>query len=114
MSRKWTLRPPVLGWHSWDLVGENGVAVDAEVETGDLTLCKLHGDFEKIFVEKAVLEEYVQYPGSDCRNGGLIKVADGYDMMERICSHHVIVLTGKRSNQMKAVGEVFGIEVDLG
>ena len=63
-------------------------------------------------VEKAVLEEYVQYPGSDCRNGGLIKVEDGYRLMEKIYSHHVIVLTGKRSNQMRAVCSVFGIEYD--
>ncbi len=114
MASRWTLRPPVLGWHSWDLVGENGVAVDAEVEPGDVTLCKLHGDFGTIFVEKAKLEEYVQYPGSDCRNGGLIRVADGYDMMERICSHHVIVLTGKRSNQIKALAEIFDLRTDIG
>lgn len=42
MARKWTLRPPMLGWHSWNIVGENSVAVDAEVDTGDITLCKLH------------------------------------------------------------------------
>ena len=64
--------------------------------------------------EKAKLEEYVQYPGSDCRNGGLIRVADGYDMMERICSHHVIVLTGKRSNQIKALAEIFDLRTDIG
>ena len=114
MATRWTLRPPVLGWHSWDMVGDNAVAVDAEVEKGDITLVKLHGTFDKVFVEKAVLEEYVKYPGSDCRNGGLIRVADGYDMMERICSHHAIVLTGKRSNQIKAISEIFDIEMDLG
>ncbi len=63
-------------------------------------------------IEKAVLEEYVQYPGSDCRNGGLIRVEDGYRLMERIYSHHVIVATGKRSNQIKAVAQVFHINVD--
>ena len=110
MAKKWTLRPPVLGWHSWDIVGENSIVVDAEVETGDITLCKLHSDFKGLFVEKAVLEEYVQYPGSDCRNGGLIRVPDGYKLMEQICSHHVIVATGKRSNQMKAVAEIFGLD----
>lgn len=110
MAAKWTLRPPVLGWHSWNIVGENSIVIDAEVEKGDITLCKLHSDFQGLFVEKAVLEEYVQYPGSDCRNGGLIRVQDGYKLMENICSHHVIVTTGKRSNQMKAVAEIFGLE----
>lgn len=108
MASKWTLRPPVLGW----LVGENSVAVDAEVEKGDLTICKLHSTFESIFVEKAVLEEYVKYPGSDCRNGGLIKVADGYQLMERIYSHHVIVMTGKRSNQVHAVAKIFDLLIE--
>lgn len=112
MAKKWTLRPPVLGWHSWNIVGENAVAVDAEVPCGDLTLCKLHGSFQSIFLEKAILEEYVQYPGSDCRNGGLIRVPDGYRLMEEIYSHHIIVLTGKRSNQVKAVAEIFGLGID--
>ncbi|MCI9589992.1 MAG: hypothetical protein HFG42_05495 [Lachnospiraceae bacterium] len=110
MCTKWTLRPPVLGWHSWNIVGENSIVIDAEVEKGDITLCKLHSDFKGIFVEKAILEEYVQYPGSDCRNGGLIRVPDGYKLMEQICSHHVVVMTGKRSNQIKAVAEIFGLE----
>lgn len=112
MASKWTLRPPVLGWHSWNIVGENSIVIDAEVEKGDITLCKLQSDFKGLFVEKGILEEYVQYPGSDCRNGGLIRVPDGYKLMENICSHHVIVTTGKRSNQMKAVAEIFGLEFD--
>lgn len=112
MCKKWVLRPPVLGWHSWDIVGDDSIVIDAEVETGDITLCKLHSDYKGLFVEKAVLEEYVQYPGSDCRNGGLICVPDGYRLMERIRSHHVIVTTGKRSNQMKAVAELFGLTFD--
>lgn len=107
-ATKWTLRPSVLAW----LFGENSTAIDAEVECGDITLCKLHSNFKSLMVEKAELEQYVQYPGSDCRNGGLIRVADGYKLMEKIYSHHVIVLTGKRSNQMKAVSEIFDIEYD--
>jgi len=110
MCTKWILRPPVLGWHSWNIVGENSIVIDAEVEKGDITLCKLHSDYLGIFVETAVLEEYVQYPGSDCRNGGLICVPDGYKLMENICSHHVIVTTGKRSNQIKAVAELFQLK----
>lgn len=112
MATKWTLRPPVLGWHSWNIVGENAVAVDAEVPCGDLTLCKLHESFQSIFVEKAKLEEYVQYPGSDCRNGGLIRVPDGYKLMENIYSHHIIVMTGKRTNQVKAVAQIFSLKID--
>jgi hypothetical protein len=108
MSKKWCLKPCVLGW----LGGENAVAVDAELEKGDITFCKLHGTMDALFAEKAVLEEYVQYPGSDCRNGGLIRVPDGYRLMERIQSHHVIVTTGKRLNQLRTVAEIFGLRVD--
>jgi hypothetical protein len=112
MCVKWTLRPPVLGWHSWNIVGEDSIVIDAEIDKGDITLCKLHHDFHGIFTEKAVLEEYVQYPGSDCRNGGLVRVPDGYKLMENIKSHHVIVISGKRVNQIKAVAEIFNLELD--
>lgn len=107
-ATRWVLKPPVLGW----LVGENSTAIDADVALGDITLCKLHGDFSGVQLQKAVLEKYVQYEGSDCRNGGLIRVADGYRMMKKICSHHVVVLAGKRANQLRAVAEIFGLGVD--
>lgn len=107
-STKWELHPSVLAW----LFGEHATAIDAEVGTGDMTLCKMHADFKGLQVIPADLEEYVQYPGSDCRNGGLIRVADGYKLMEQIISHHVIVLTGKRSNQMKAVCSIFDMTYD--
>lgn len=107
-STRWELNPSVLAW----LFGESSTAIDAEVGTGDITMCKMHEDFKGLQVEKAVLEAYVQYPGSDCRNGGLIRVADGYRLMEQIISHHVIVLTGKKSNQMKAVCSILGLTYD--
>jgi hypothetical protein len=107
-ATRWVLRPPVLDW----LVGENGVAIDGDVALGDITMSKLHSDFKRIQVTKAKLEEFVQYPGSDCRNGGLIRISDGYRLMENICSHHVIVNTGKRSNQIKALAAVFDLLVD--
>ena len=110
MTTKWTLKDPVLDW----LVGPNSTAIDAEVGTGDITLCKLHSTFETLMIEKAVLEEYVQYPGSDCRNGGLIRLPDGYGFMEKNYSHHVIVTTGKRSSQMKAVARIFHLQPDEG
>jgi hypothetical protein len=107
-ATRWVLRPPVLDW----LVGENGVAIDGDVALGDITMSKLHSDFKRMQVTGAKLEEFVQYPGSDCRNGGLIRIADGYRLMENICSHHVIVTTGKRSNQIKALAAVFDLLVD--
>ena len=107
-TTKWVLRPPVLDW----LVGKNSVVVDAEIEHGDIVLCKLHSTFDKILLEKAVLEDFVQYPGSDCRNGGLIRLADGYKFMEKNYSHHVVVLSGKMSNQLKAVAQILDVEVD--
>lgn len=107
-ATRWMLRPPVLDW----LVGEHGNAIDAEIATGDITLAKLHADYKSLQMQKAVLEQYVQYPGSDCRNGGLIRVADGHRMMDKIASHHVIVVSGKRSAQFRAVASIFGLDVD--
>ncbi len=55
---------------------------------GPYTLAKMHPAMDRIQVEPAELEGYVQYPGSDCRNGALLKVRDGHALMKSWSSHH--------------------------
>lgn len=107
-TTKWVLRPPVLDW----LVGKNSVVIDAEIKKGDIVLCKLHSNFESMLLEKSVLEDFVQYPGSDCHNGGLIRLSDGYNFIEKNYSHHVVVLSGARATQLRIVAHIFGIAID--
>ncbi len=43
---------------------------------------KVTADMKHIVIIEAEIEDYVQYPGSDCRNGALIRYNDGHKVME--------------------------------
>jgi len=103
----WTLRPKALA-----IVEETATAVDARLPKGDLTLAKLDQSFKKLLVVKAELTDYVQYPGSDCRNGGILKVRDGRRMMNSFYSHHNILLPGLWDQEMINLAQVFDLELE--
>jgi hypothetical protein len=106
-STEWTLRPKVLA-----IVDENANAIDARLPVGDITLAKLHPTFDKMTVVEGDLESYVQYPGSDCRNGAVIKVSDGRKLVNRISSHHYLLMTGHNLADMEMLSRIFGIEIE--
>ena len=62
---------------------------------GAMTLAKLHPELGSMQVIRGELESYVQYPGSDCRNGALLKVRDGRKIMKSFYSHHYCLMTGE-------------------
>ncbi|MFY9446239.1 MAG: hypothetical protein WBK48_02825 [Dethiobacteria bacterium] len=103
----WTLRPPVL-----EIVDKNAMALDARMATGAITLAKLHPSFQKIQVIKAELEKYVQYPGSDCRNGALVRVADGHKMVKKLYSHHNCLIQGDKAVELDFMSRVFALEME--
>ncbi len=107
MAQRWEMKDRVLG-----IVDENAHVIDAEIGTGKITLAKLHSTFEKLFICAAELEKYVQYPGSDCRNGGLIRVSDGHRLVEKLYSHHVSVIKGNKKDELNIVCRLFGLTVD--
>jgi hypothetical protein len=107
MAQRWELKDKVLG-----IVDENAHVIDAEIGTGKITLAKIHSSFEKLFVCDAELEKYVQYPGSDCRNGGLIRVNDGHKVMEKLYSHHVSVVKGNKKDELKTMCRIFDLDLD--
>ncbi len=107
MASSWVLRPSVLG-----MVNEDAVMVDARIAEGDITLVKLHSSFDRWFLSPAELEGYAQYPGSDCRNGGVIRLKDGYEFMNGVYSHHITVLPGRYVAYLKFVGELLGLKPD--
>lgn len=104
----WTLRPKVLG-----IVDDNAIVIDCEMPVGEITLAKIHPDFKKLIIIKAEIEEYVQYPGSDCRNGALIRYADGHKVMESLYSHHAMILVGNMVPQLTQMAKVFGLETEI-
>jgi hypothetical protein len=106
-SVSWKLRPKALA-----IVDENATAIDARLPLGDLTLVKLGPTFDKLSVVEGELTGYAGFPGSDCRNGAVVRVPDGHALMDRLPSHHSILTTGHDLPGFKLMGHVFGLEVD--
>lgn len=103
---EWTLRPKVL-----EIVNENAIAVDCRFPAGKVTLSKIYPGFKKLSVIEAEIVDYVQYPGSDCRNGALIRYKDGHRVMDELCSHHSLIITGDVRPQLRQMARVFGFNV---
>ncbi len=106
-STEWTLRKKVLG-----IVDENATAIDARLATGNITLAKLQPTFQEMMVLEGSLTGYVQYPGSDCRNGGVIKVRDGHRTLASLYSHHYLLMTGHHLANLRPVAQVFNLGID--
>jgi hypothetical protein len=106
-STEWKLVPKVLA-----IVDENAAVIDARLPTGAMTLAKIDPTFERFTVAEGSLEDYAQYPGSDCRNGALLHVKDGKRLLENIASHHYLIMTGHNRENIKLVGKVFGLGVE--
>jgi hypothetical protein len=104
---EWTLRPKVLA-----IVNDNATAIDARLPVGDMTLAKLHPTLNKIMVVEGELESYAQYPGSDCRNGAVIKVPDGHKFMNALYSHHYCLMTGHKRVEIEMLSRVFDLEIE--
>ena len=102
---EWTVRPKVL-----EIVNDDAIAIDARLPEGKVTLAKIYPGFKKLSIIQADLEGYVQYPGSDCRNGALIRYKDGHAVMDALCSHHSLIISGDVKPQLLKVAEVFGWE----
>ena len=100
---EWTLRPKVLG-----IVNDDAIAVDCRMPEGQVTLTKIFPNFRRLSIIDATIESYVQYPGSDCRNGALIRYRDGHKVMDALCSHHSLIISGDVRPQLRQVARVFG------
>ncbi len=106
-STEWTLRPKVLG-----IVDENATAIDARLPLGDVTLAKLGPTLDKVTVAEGQLEGYVQYPGSDCRNGGVIRVKDGRRMVNNLASHHYLLMVGHNLQDILSISKIFRLDME--
>jgi len=103
----WILRPPVLA-----IVDKNAHAHDARMPVGDITMAKLDTTLRKMMVIEGSLRGYVQYPGSDCRNGALVRVASGHRLMREMYSHHQLLMTGRRQQEIELLAPVFGLTLE--
>jgi hypothetical protein len=106
MATEWTLRKKILA-----IVDENATVIDAKLPPGNVVITKLHPKLDKLMVAQGILENYVQYPGSDCRNGAVIKVKDGYRLMDLFYSHHNCIVVGDKSEDLKYMAKVFDLDI---
>jgi L-fucose isomerase-like protein len=106
-ATEWTLRPKVLA-----IVDENATAIDARLPAGDVTLAKLYPSFDKMTVAEGSLADYAQYPGSDCLNGGVIKVTNGHKLVNALSSHHYLLMTGHNLADIEMLSTIFGFKVE--
>jgi hypothetical protein len=106
-ATEWTLRKKVLA-----IVDDNATAIDARLPTGNVTLAKLHPAMDKMTVAEGTLTGYAQFPGSDCLNGGVIRISDGRRLMDSLASHHYLLLVGHHAAEIQLLGKVFGLAVE--
>jgi hypothetical protein len=63
-------------------------------------------------VAEGSLTGYAHFANSDCLNGGVIRVRDGRRLMDRLTSHHYLLLVGHHSSDIRFLGQVFGLSVE--
>ena len=107
-STEWALRKKVLA-----IVDGNATAIDARLPVGPMTLAKLQPTMEKLMVMEGTLERYVQYADSDCLNGGVVRVADGHKLVNQVSSHHYLLMTGHHLNDIRMLGQIFDLGIDV-
>ena len=106
-STQWALKPNVLS-----IVDDNASAIDARLPEGDITLVKLNAGMDKFSVAEAILEKYVQFPNSHCLNGAMIKVARARNLIDRLISHHYIVVSGHHNASLHKLSKVWDVAIE--
>jgi hypothetical protein len=106
----WVLRPKALA-----IVNDDAIMTDGRMQKGKVTMAKLQSDMKGIIIIEAEIEDYVQYPGSDCRNGALLryKNKNGHKVMESLSSHHAIIIQGDITHQLVQMARVYGLAVQV-
>src|ERR1022692_735639 len=107
-STEWTLRPKVLA-----IVDNNAHAIDARLPTGPVTLAKLNPKLESLSVAEGNLDGYAQYPGSDCHNGGIVRIRDGHTFVSSVMSHHYLLMTGHHRANLEYIGRIFDLALNV-
>jgi hypothetical protein len=101
------LRPKVLA-----IVDDNAIAIDAKMAEGDLTIAKLDPTMRKLLMVEGSITGYAEYPGSDCRNGAVIRVPDGNRLLNKLYSHHILLISGHVGVELANMATALGLEID--
>lgn len=103
----WKLNSKVLA-----IVDANAHAIDALFPAGPITLAKLLPGMTSLSVAQGALTGYAQFPGSDCVNGGVLRLPSGHRLMRNLASHHYICLAGHRLAEIELVAQIFGLNLE--
>jgi hypothetical protein len=106
-ATEWSVKPRVL-----EIVDENAHALDARMAEGATTIVKLTSTMDTLTVTPAELTGYTQYQNSDCLNGAVLRVPDGYRYVEALPSHHAVLATGDVLRRLDLVSPVLGLSVE--
>lgn len=106
----WVIRPKALA-----IVDEDAIVIDCRLAAGPITMAKLHPNMKTLTVIEAEIEDYVQYPGSDCRNGALIRYKNrsGHQVMESLSSHHAIIIQGDVTFMLRQLAKVYDFAIEV-
>lgn len=105
-ATEWTLRPRVL-----EIVDPLAHMIDGRIPEGDLTVVKITSTMDSFVVTPAVLTNYEQYENSDCLNGAVLRVEDGYRFEEHLASHHAVLAVGDIQRRLELIGPVLDLEM---
>lgn len=107
---EWTMRPKVL-----EIVDDDAIVIDCRLAVGPITMAKLHPNMKKLTIIEAEIKDYVQYPGSDCRNGALIHYRNdsGHRVMESLSSHHAILIQGDVTHMLTQIAKVYQFHTEI-
>ncbi|WP_432571721.1 hypothetical protein [Kineococcus sp. SYSU DK005] len=106
-ATQWSVRPRVL-----EIVDENAHALDARFPTGDITIVKIDSTMRTLTATPAELPGYEQYEDSDCLNGAVLRVQDGYRFVEKLPSHHAVLAVGDVVRRLEVVSPLLGVSLE--
>jgi hypothetical protein len=107
-STQWTLKPRVL-----EIVDPRANAIDARIAEGATTIVKIASTMDSLTVTPATITNYEQYKDSDCLNGAILRVEDGYRFVENLPSHHAVLATGDIVRRLDVVSGLLGVDLQL-
>jgi hypothetical protein len=107
-STEWAVRPPVL-----EIVDKDAHVLDARIPEGDITIVKITSTMDGLTVTPAKLTNYEQYENSDCLNGAVLRVEDGYRFEENLASHHAVLAVGDIERRLNVIGPVLGLGIHV-
>jgi hypothetical protein len=106
-ATEWTLRPPVL-----EIVDPNAHVIDGRLPEGQMTIVKIASTMDRLVVTPAELTTYQQYANSDCLNGAVLRIEDGYRYAEGLPSHHAVIAVSDIVRRLEVVAPVLAVGIE--